>query len=168
MAVATQLNNELHAILANDKRCKDYNEFLKKIYASENLDFYFRVQQYKSVDTLPERIEKAQEIYNQFIHEDSETALGDIDSETRQLIESCLDDPPANLFNYLQQRAFMVMAHSTVHTFLEEETRELMAKGSEISPEHQSLLQRLLEVLLAIIHAFTGSSAAPAPEATSG
>ncbi len=169
----TSLDSALKSVLDDERRRAAYSDHLKKIFAHENLDFYFAVERFKAAPSATKKT-VAREIFDKFLCEDAETALGDIDFDTRELISSSLSDPPANLFDGLQRRCFMVMAHSTIQRFLEEEKSGSRSPSSSSSSSSSSasgssssvveageihspgLVSRLVELIVEVYNRISG------------
>eukprot|EP01096_Ripella_sp_DP13-Kostka_P016874 TRINITY_DN838_c0_g1_i1.p1 TRINITY_DN838_c0_g1~~TRINITY_DN838_c0_g1_i1.p1 ORF type:complete len:191 (+),score=114.75 TRINITY_DN838_c0_g1_i1:400-972(+) len=133
----TSLDSALKSVLDDERRRAAYSNHLKKIFAHENFDFYFAVEGFKQASAARKK-EVAKEIYDKFISDDAEFALGDVDLAVRESISEDLDNPPSKMFDGLQRRCFMVMAHSTIQRFLEEESQIAKASSSGSSPPSSS------------------------------
>lgn len=107
----------LENLLQDAEICNIYEEYLASHFAWENFGFWYEVEQFKQANGKPQKSEIAHNIFQKFLKEDSIFALGDIDVDTRAVIESCLDDPPNNMFDYLQKQAFDTLAQSTLQAF---------------------------------------------------
>ena len=108
----------LEGLIEDPELCNVYEEFLVRHYAWENFGFWFEVQNYKKEEDPEKRKVLAQLIFAKFLQEDSIFELGDMDVETRDAIKDCLENPPLNLFDLLQRRAFDTLAQSTLRNFL--------------------------------------------------
>eukprot|EP00276_Gloeochaete_wittrockiana_P020855 CAMPEP_0184344480 /NCGR_PEP_ID=MMETSP1089-20130417/12975_1 /TAXON_ID=38269 ORGANISM="Gloeochaete wittrockiana, Strain SAG46.84" /NCGR_SAMPLE_ID=MMETSP1089 /ASSEMBLY_ACC=CAM_ASM_000445 /LENGTH=184 /DNA_ID=CAMNT_0026674325 /DNA_START=119 /DNA_END=673 /DNA_ORIENTATION=- len=179
----TSLDSALKSVLDDERRRAAYSNHLKKIFAHENFDFYFAVEGFKQASAARKK-EIAKEIYDKFISDDAEFALGDVDLAVRESISEDLDNPPSKMFDALQRRCFMVMAHSTIQRFLEEESQSSKSSSSSGSPPSSppsssssssshvdggeihstSLVARLVELIVEVYQRISGQEA----EAKSG
>lgn len=179
----TSLDSALKSVLDDESRRAAYSNHLKKIFAHENFDFYFAVESFKQASAAKKK-QIAKEIYDKFISDDAEFALGDVDLAVRESISEDLDNPPSKMFDALQRRCFMVMAHSTIQRFLEEESSSSKPSSSSGSPpsppssssssssshvdggeiHSTSLVARLVELIVEVYQRISGQEA----EAKSG
>lgn len=108
---------QLLCIVADEKLCKLYEDFLRKNMAWENFGFKKAVERFKSAgDNKLKCI--AEEIYDTFVREDADHELGDIDLTTRTDIENNINQPTREMFDQLYDVATESLAASTVTDFL--------------------------------------------------
>merc|ERR1711879_844612 len=110
-------SHTLHNLIQDEQMCNIYEEYLASHFAWENFGFWYEVEQYKQEQEPEQRVQMATSIFQKFLKEDSIFELGDVDIITRDTIESCLENPPLNMFDYLQKRAFDTLAQSTLQQF---------------------------------------------------
>lgn len=157
----SELHQALLAILEDESKRVRYAEFLTKIFAIENLHFYDSVQRYRKL-AADKRPEIARKIYERFIKENADNELGDIDFKMRDSISNLLDDAPIDLFDLLQQTAFLVMAHSTLKQFMEYQSDTLIStsppssggieEDQPTSPHtHSNIIRRLIDMIMSMI-----------------
>ena len=117
----TKKQEKLREIFEDEELSLVFEEFLISRYAWENIGFWFDVEEYKNIQDPNERKKFAKLIYDKFLDPDSPFELGDVDPEMRELIHGCLNNPPVKLFNILQHRTFLLLAHTNVLPFLTDE-----------------------------------------------
>ena len=119
------LQEKLKATLEDEELCLVFEEFLVRRYAWENIGFWFDVEEYKTLSTVDERKKFAKIIYDKYLDPNSPFELGDVDPEMRELIHNCLGNPPPKIFNIIQHKIFLLLAHSNIHAFYSDEIYKL-------------------------------------------
>jgi len=93
-------------------------DFLRKIMAWENFGFYIEVEKYKKMQSEEERSKQAEKIFDEYLQVDAANELGDIDLQTREYIQSRLDNPTKDLFDEVSDVVIDSLANSTINDFL--------------------------------------------------
>lgn len=114
----TTSTEHLLELIKDTELCNVYEEYLVTHLAWENFGFWYEVQNFKTEPDEAQRKHKARMIFAKFLEPGSIFELGDLDQETNDIISSCLEKPPLNLFDILQRRAFDTLARATLHNFL--------------------------------------------------
>lgn len=109
-------------IIEDKDSCMLFEEYLVCRYAWENLGFYLDVEEYKQATTVEERQRLSKIIFDKYIDEGAVFELGYVDRELRELVESCLGNPPPKLFNNIQSKTVACLAHQQFMDFVRDET----------------------------------------------
>merc|ERR1711976_741312 len=117
MSSFTTRGEELEALIKDDELCNVYEEYIAKIHAWENFGFWFEVENYKAEPDPATRKNLARLIFQKFLASDAIFELGDVEPEMREIMESCLANPPVNMFDLMQRKAFDTLAQSTFIPF---------------------------------------------------
>mmetsp|Transcript_16996 Transcript_16996/g.21676 ORF Transcript_16996/g.21676 Transcript_16996/m.21676 type:complete len:144 (-) Transcript_16996:100-531(-) len=121
-------SHTLEKLIQDDDMCNIYEEYLASHFAWENFGFWYEVQQYKQEQDVQQRAHMARIIFEKFLKSDSIFELGDVDIVTRDTIESCLENPPLNMFDFLQKKAFDTLAQSTLQPFKADYNRKFVVQ----------------------------------------
>ncbi|KAJ5079403.1 regulator of g protein signaling [Anaeramoeba ignava] len=115
--------SSIEFIFRNKYGRKFLGNFLKKEFCFENLDFFIEVENYKKIEDPIEMHKKAQEIYNKFVKENSESEIN-IEYGIRNQIKNQLPNADSTIFDQAKQIVIRLIKTNSLSRFLESEDFE--------------------------------------------
>ncbi|XP_057714311.1 regulator of G-protein signaling 1-like [Corythoichthys intestinalis] len=97
-----------------------FRAFLKSEFSEENLDFWIACQEFKSLDRLDERKQRASHIYEEFISTESPSQVN-LDFYTKEVIKQNLQQPAPSCFVAAQKKIYNLMENGSFPRFIQSE-----------------------------------------------
>ncbi|XP_077374437.1 regulator of G-protein signaling 21-like [Festucalex cinctus] len=110
----------LEVLLSQKVGQSAFRDFLKSEFCEENLDFWLACQEYKSLEKVDERKQRASHIYEEFIGADSPSQVN-LDFYTKVVIKQNLHQPAATCFVVAQKKIYSLMANGSFPRFVQSE-----------------------------------------------
>eukprot|EP01104_Vermistella_antarctica_P008078 TRINITY_DN2022_c0_g1_i2.p1 TRINITY_DN2022_c0_g1~~TRINITY_DN2022_c0_g1_i2.p1 ORF type:complete len:2327 (-),score=597.02 TRINITY_DN2022_c0_g1_i2:124-7104(-) len=104
--------SSLSAVLGSPLALKYFKQYLAQEFSAENLMFWQEVKDYRSIAEAEQRLQKAQELHDLYIADDSKFQVN-LDIEHRRLIKTQIDDAEAALHSNAAMVATAVVDEST-------------------------------------------------------
>eukprot|EP00117_Sycon_ciliatum_P012487 scpid6557/ scgid13536/ Regulator of G-protein signaling 14 len=105
-------------LLEDEDGCALFKEFLKGLFASENLEFWQQVQDFQTLTDEKEIKEEAKRIYNLFIDKDSPTQVNLTDQCYQETAEDLHSNPNPDMFELAEREIFVLMRTDSYPKFL--------------------------------------------------
>ncbi|PWA17448.1 hypothetical protein CCH79_00011349 [Gambusia affinis] len=118
------LGDSLETVLSQKSGRSAFRDFLKLEFCEENLEFWLTCKEYRSLDSLEERTQRAGSIYEEFIREGAPKQVN-LDSYTRETIRRSLEEPESSCFAVAERKIFFLMENCSFPRFTETEPYKL-------------------------------------------
>jgi len=117
LAKDNEILPRLEEVLQDKKASNGYYEFLKKEYAEENIMFVSEVTKYKKLKSEKNRKSKANEIYKNYILEDSPKEIN-VSHKTRADVTENMIDLETSLFDTAQHYIMFLLESDSFKRFI--------------------------------------------------
>jgi len=117
LAKDNEILPRLEEVLQDKKASNGYYEFLKKEYAEENILFVSEVEKYKKLKSEKNRKSKANEIYTNYILQDSPKEIN-VSHKTRADVSDGLIDLETSLFDTAQRYIMFLLESDSFKRFI--------------------------------------------------
>ncbi|CAN9503140.1 unnamed protein product [Ophioblennius macclurei] len=122
---ASLLGDSLEAFLCKKSGQTAFWEFLKSEFSEESLDFWLACEDFKTCDSPEERAQRATNIYEEFVRDDSPKQVN-LDFYTRDIISQSLQQPSQSCFDVAQKKIYSLMENGAFPRFLESQQYKLL------------------------------------------
>ncbi|XP_019734731.1 regulator of G-protein signaling 21-like [Hippocampus comes] len=135
------VETSLEVLLSEKVGQSAFRDFLKSEFCEENLDFWLACQEFKTLDRLDERQERASHIYEEFIGSDSPSQVN-LDFYTKDAIRQNLQQPAPSCFVVAQKNIYSLMENGAFPRFVQSEYCKGLSKCTSKRRANREALRR--------------------------